>query len=213
VPEAAVELWVVGLGGSWPGPDGLPAAERERAGRLATAELRRRWSASRWALRTVLADRSGVEPAALAIELGSGGKPRLVDGGPRFSLSHSGELALIAICEEVEVGVDIERIDRDRDVLRLARRGLDEEAAAAIRSARPEHRADAFYAAWTRREAIAKCRGAGIWGAEPPAAGGSGGPAGIAVAGLAGPAGYAAALALAAETMPPLRWRRATPPR
>lgn len=97
------------------------------------------------------------------------GKPALA-GSPaplRFSLSHSGELALVAVSAEREVGVDVEAIEPGRDVLALARRGLDAAAASRVREASPERRVGAFYDAWVRREALAKCSGAGLAGPPP----------------------------------------------
>ncbi len=201
---SAVELWIAELDAGWPGPEGLPSEERERAERLATDALQRRWSAARWALRAVLGARLGEDPAAVAIEVAAGGKPRLAGDGPRFNLSHSGALALIALAS-TEVGVDVERLDRDRDVLALAPHALDPAATAAVREAPPERRHELFYAAWARREAEAKCRGEGIW-TDP-----AGGPERPAVVSLAPPPGFAAALAVAAERMPPQRWRRLAP--
>lgn len=73
---------------------------------------------------------------------GDAGKPALdpAAGLPdlRFNLSHSGDRALIAIAEGVELGVDLERITPKRD------RGYLED--------------------WTRREAYAKGAGSGLAG-------------------------------------------------
>jgi 4'-phosphopantetheinyl transferase len=127
-------------------------------------------------------------------ELSSGehGKPRLAVSPERlaFNLSHSGELALVAIAPgEVEVGVDIERLRPRRDLVRLASRWLPAEDAAAVVGASEAERKEVFYAAWTRFEARVKCTGAGIAGPRP-------GPEVVALE-LAIDAGYAAAVAVA----------------
>jgi 4'-phosphopantetheinyl transferase len=102
----------------------------------------RRWAASRWALRAALAGYLGVDPVAVALRAGRRGKPALAGDSPlRFSLSHSGALALIAVASGREVGVDVERI------------GL---------------RPAAFYDEWTSREAAAKCFGGGLGEPLPP---------------------------------------------
>ncbi len=202
-----VDLWRADLEDEgWPGPEGLPAPERERAERMPAANRRRRWVASRWALRGALADHLEIEPAAVPIELAPGGKPRLAGGAePRFSLSHSGSVALIAVCSGGEVGVDVERIDPDRDVLRLAPRALGP-AADAVRNAPVESRHEVFHAAWARREAIAKCAGTGLGDPDEPE------PAGIVAAPVEAGAGYAAVLALDAARMPRVRMRVVAPP-
>lgn len=130
--------------------------------------------AAHGALRGVLSRYLGGDPAAIELRLGERGKPMLADPDPalRFNLSHSGGLVLIALCRDREVGVDVQRMRR--------RRGRERPAG--------------FYAEWTRREAIAKCHGVGLWAPLPDAP--------VAVSELAIDPGYAAAIAVAGETMP-----------
>lgn len=153
----------------------------------------------RRALRAVLAHYLEEDPAGIELRRGEHGKPELADPSSplRFNLSHSGVLALVAVTHERQVGVDVERIDSSRDVLRLAGRALDPAAAAAVRAAPPKERAVAFHEAWARREAIAKCLGTGLAAPLPPAP--------VAVTALDAGPGYAAALAVAGNNLPPLR--------
>jgi 4'-phosphopantetheinyl transferase len=137
-PIAELHLWRARLdSGAWRPARDLPAAERRRAGGIQRPEARRRWAASRWALRVVLGLYLERKPAEIELRFGSRGKPMLADPDAplRFNLSHSGELALIAVAGEHEVGVDVQSI-----------------------GAKPAE----FYADWTRREAIAKCHGVGL---------------------------------------------------
>lgn len=168
-----LDLWHARLDvGEWPSDDGLPPAERDRAAKLLSDKARRRWVASRWALRGVLARYTGREPAEVELRFGERGKPMLAgpDTPLRFNLSHSGELALIAVATEREVGVDVQTI-----------------------GAKPAE----FYAEWTRREAVAKCHGVGLWAPLPDAP--------VAVAPLDAGAGFAAAIAVGGDEVPPLR--------
>ena len=65
-----VHIWRAALDNpSWPGAAELPPEERERAARFLREEVKRRWVASRWALRRVLGDYLGVEPAAVELEV------------------------------------------------------------------------------------------------------------------------------------------------
>jgi len=136
-----VDLWRVDLDAPDVDLSPLSADERARAARFLRDDPRRRWQAGRAALRTVLGGYLGIAPAAVELELGHRGKPALADpeASLRFNLSHSGELALIALARGREVGVDVERIGE---------------------------RPPAFYEEWTRREALGKCFGGGL--AEPP---------------------------------------------
>ena len=158
-----VHIWRAALDDpGWPGPDGLPADERERAAGLLREEAARRWVAARWALRRTLSQYLGVEPAAVALEVGENGKPRAVVGeGLEFNLSHSGGLALVAVAER-EVGVDVELIAPRQDLPALAERALPAADASAVRAASADDRAAVFYGAWTRYEARLKCLGSGL---------------------------------------------------
>jgi 4'-phosphopantetheinyl transferase len=198
-PGDEIHLWRADLDASgWPPQEELPAAERKRAEEFLRRQPGRRWVAARWALRIALGRYLGEDPAEIELALSGHEKPRLAAPGPlRFNLIHSEALALIAIGEERELGVDVERIDPDRDLVALARTGLDPGDAGAVSAAPAERRAEVFYAAWTRREAVAKCFGEGL-GRPPPAE-----P--VEVKELDAGPGWAAALAVAGEGMPPVR--------
>jgi 4'-phosphopantetheinyl transferase len=160
---------------------------------------RRRWVASRWALREVLSRYLDESPAAIELALDGNGKPALAGPAPslHFNLSHSGGLALVAVAGERQVGVDIERIDPRRDPLRLAKRALDPAAAAAVQAAPPGDRLTVFHQAWARHEALVKCHGTGLRGPRPAT------PVVVMPLDL-GPR-FAAAAAIATEAMPRLR--------
>lgn len=185
-----VHIWRAALDApGWPGPDELPADERERGGGLLRDPAARRWVAARWALRQALSQYLEVEPAAVELETGENGKPRLATGeGLEFNLSHSGGLALVAVAER-QVGVDVELIVPREDLSALAGRALPVADAAAVRAASAADRPAVFYAAWTRHEARLKCLGSGL-GSAP-------GWGQVAVESLDVAPGYAAAVAIA----------------
>ncbi|HEX6454973.1 MAG TPA: 4'-phosphopantetheinyl transferase superfamily protein [Solirubrobacterales bacterium] len=199
-----VHVWNAALDDpGWPGSEQLPAPDRERVSRFLLEEPARRWEASRWVLRRVLARYLEVEPAAVELEVGEHGKPRLRGaGGLDFNLSHSGGLALVAVAG-CAVGVDIEAIRPDRELAALADRGLPAEDAEAVRTVGPADRPAVFYRAWARHEARLKCIGTGL-GSSPP-------PAQVAVADLDVDPGYAAAVAVAGSEIGPLRLRVLNP--
>jgi len=163
-----VHIWRAALDeAGWPEAERLPAPERERAASFLREEPGRRWVAARWALRRVLEVYLEEPAAEIELELGDNGKPRLCDGnGIKFNLSHSNGLALVAVTENREVGVDVELIEPGRDLVALAKRALPREDAAAVRTASESECAAVFYGAWTRHEARLKCLGTGL-GASP----------------------------------------------
>lgn len=139
----------------------LTEPERARAERFVDARLRDPWIAAHSALHLVLADRIG---RAISFEQSSAtAKPRVADWKGDFSLTHTGELVLIAVCDEGMIGIDAE-IHRS---IRMSaqRRELIEIAGAAVlpdvalSEGDPDLR---FLAAWTRLEAIGKLRATGI---------------------------------------------------
>ena len=153
----------------------------------------------RGALRKVLARYLDEDPAEIELREGPHGKPALADPSSplRFNLSHSGDLALVAVTQGREVGIDVERIRPRRHLPRLADRALDPAAAATVRAAPPATQPVVFHEAWTHREAVAKCLGTSLWGPMPASP--------IAVAQLDPGPGYAAALAVSGDAVPPMR--------
>jgi 4'-phosphopantetheinyl transferase len=150
-----------------------PAAGELHVWRVGPDGGDRRASARR-ALGAILADYlgGGEGSGAPGVELSAGedGKPRLAAAPGRlsFNLSHSGDLALIAIAPGgVEVGVDLERLRPRRDLVRLAERWLPAADAAAVAGAGEAELEIVFYAAWTRHEARVKCIGTGLAGPPP----------------------------------------------
>lgn len=88
----------------------LDEAERQRASRMATALLQRRFVAAHAATRMLLAEQLGVEPDDLGFQAGTYGKPVLARPrarGLHFNLSHCRGRALLAISTS-EVGIDLE---------------------------------------------------------------------------------------------------------
>lgn len=92
--------------------------------------------------------------AAAQICRGVYGKP-LLPGGPEFSLSHGGGLAVLAV-SDAPVGADAERLDRTADAAHLERLLTPEEAQwLQTPGAR-------FSVLWTRKEAVMKATGFGL---------------------------------------------------
>jgi 4'-phosphopantetheinyl transferase len=143
----------------------LSVDERQRAARFRSPVDARRWAVARAALRRILATYLDEEPAALVFELGPQGKPGLA--GPtgqdlRFNLSHSAAIAVVVVSVGHPVGVDVEWIRDEVDVVALARRALPARAVAELVSTPPNARTRVFFRLWVRHEASVKCLGTGI---------------------------------------------------
>ncbi|WHZ11419.1 MAG: 4'-phosphopantetheinyl transferase [Burkholderiaceae bacterium] len=139
--------------------DWLSEDERARASRFVLERDRRRYLAAHVALRKVLATQLGSDPARLAFETGPFGKPRLRGSRLRFSLSHSEDLAAIAVTQDTEVGVDVEMLREVDRTLAVQVCTADEQRQI---DAEPAHHARAFLTCWTRKEACLKALGWGL---------------------------------------------------
>jgi 4'-phosphopantetheinyl transferase len=197
-----VHIWRAALDEEgWPGPEGLPPADRRRAEGFLRGSAARRWVASRWALRRTLSRYLDQPAAEVELEPDERGKPRLRhgDGGFEFNLTHSAGLALVAVTAGRAVGIDVEMIAPRENAVALAERALPAEEAAAVRAANSTQQLGAFYRAWVRHEARLKCLGTGLGGPAPQGA--------VAITALEVGPEYAAAVAVADSQVGPLRCR------
>src|SRR5437868_11828076 len=109
-----LHIWRVSLEvpWSWNFDEALSLDDRMRADRFRFESDRRRFCVARASLRLILGRYLKGKPGRLRFETGEYGKPFLADeklsGGLCFNLSHSNQLALIAITRDREVGVDVE---------------------------------------------------------------------------------------------------------
>jgi len=143
----------------------LSTEERNRAARLATPEARRAFVAARGRLRQLLGLLSNRPPEGLRIGLDARGKPRLEGDTPprlRFNVAHSGGLLVCAVTLDHQVGVDVERVREEVDCDRIARRFFAAEEAQALSALPSRIRRQAFFACWTRKEAVVKATGEGF---------------------------------------------------
>jgi 4'-phosphopantetheinyl transferase len=153
----------------------LAADERVRAARFLRARDRRRFARCRFALRQILGGILGEDPAALRFGATGKGKPELdrgasrsadEDGGLslRFNVSHSSELALIAVNWERELGVDIERVRQFSEAGRIVESFFSADEQTTFAAIPEEAKERAFVRGWVRKEAILKGLGVGLAG-------------------------------------------------
>ncbi|MDQ1701145.1 MAG: 4-phosphopantetheinyl transferase, partial [Frankiaceae bacterium] len=79
----------------------LTEAERARAARFRFARDSGRYISGRAALRRVLGERLGTAPGAVEISYGEYGKPYVPGVSTQFNVSHSDDVALIAVADGV----------------------------------------------------------------------------------------------------------------
>jgi 4'-phosphopantetheinyl transferase len=141
----------------------LEPEELDRAGRFRFERLQRHFVASRGFLRHVLARYVAADPKALKFSYNSYGKPSLAgERSLQFNMSHSHEVALVAVTRDAAVGVDVEHIRSDFASHEIATRFFSRLEVETLSSLAKEEQVAAFFRCWARKEAYIKAIGKGL---------------------------------------------------
>lgn len=140
----------------------LSRDETQRAARFHFPADRDRFIAAHGCLRNILARYLHCKPGQLSFSTNPYGKPVLPDHKLEFNLSHSGDVALVAITHEQKVGVDLECIRQGISSQVIARQYFSKSEVAELQTLPPEQREIAFFTCWTRKEAYIKAQGLGL---------------------------------------------------
>jgi 4'-phosphopantetheinyl transferase len=159
----AVQLWRIDLRGEATAQDAalLSHEERHRAARFAFDHLRHRYVLAHAALRRLLGQAMGRDPAALVWQLGAQGKPSLHDGW-FFNMSHSGDVGLVALSAQHEIGIDVELNQKPHDAVELSKAVLTSSERTWVLAGGPTDVDRRFLCCWTRKEACIKAIGSGL---------------------------------------------------
>lgn len=143
----------------------LSPSEHARVRRFRSERDAARFVAARQLLRRVLGERLGSHPAEVPLSEGPWGRPQL-DVTERsaiaFSIAHSRDRSILAVCADTSVGVDLEVVESGlawRELLstscsadELARFGAEDDIRGRL----------CFYRRWVAKEAALKCLGVGL---------------------------------------------------
>ena len=142
----------------------LSAEEQSRAARFHFKADGARFMISRALLRRLLGRYLSRNPADINFSYGPFGKPALAPSGAdlRFNLAHTKKWAAYVFSIGVDVGIDVEDLNRKVDWEGIATRFFAEKEFAWIRARPPADRPAAFFRCWTRKEAILKGLGTGL---------------------------------------------------
>jgi 4'-phosphopantetheinyl transferase len=139
----------------------LSETEWARAARFRMPADVNRFTVTRGVLRTLLAGYLQVSPKTIVFTENQYGKPA-VNGTIQFNVSHSGDYALLAFAQDIDIGVDIERITDERVVNELARRVLTDAEYCRFDLLAPADRKKTFFQMWTLKESVLKGIGSGL---------------------------------------------------
>lgn len=144
----------------------LTEAELEKANRFRQRPDRSRSILARAVLRDILGRYMETDPQGLQFLVTGHGKPILNpevhSDAPHFSVSHSGNVVLFAFARRYDVGVDVEAIRSDLDVIEIAERFFAPSEIDELMALSAKSRLRAFFDGWSRKEAYLKARGEGI---------------------------------------------------
>ncbi|KTD24361.1 phosphopantetheinyl transferase [Legionella lansingensis] len=148
LPETAISL--------------LDEKERAQANRFYFSHHQRRFTVAHAMLRAILARYLGESADALVITYGPHGKPQVRNSCHlEFNLSHSGDLALLAIGQHLPLGIDLEFFSA-RPYEGIAKYLFSKNEVAAFCSLPNYLTPVAFFHLWTQKEAFIKACGLGL---------------------------------------------------
>ncbi len=145
----------------------LSGEELVRAGRFKVEPARKNFLISHYLLRQTLSRYLQTDASSIRYRYGEHGKPHLAAADERtlqFSLSHSGNRLLVAVCRDGEIGVDIELIQESSNPLQLARHFMTGDEVLQLSGLEdPATQREFFFTLWTRKEAYVKSLGKGLF--------------------------------------------------
>lgn len=171
-PEfAEVELWFAALDQvpadeserfrSW-----FTAAEAEQFSHFLSERRKREFIIGRGLARVALSSRFGVEPQHVEFSADARGKLTVqvpeAARSTHFSISHTHDIVVVALCPAYPVGVDVERFVDRLDPLTLAERFYSESEHEVLTKLQGASQRDRFYVMWTLKEALGKAHGLGV---------------------------------------------------
>ncbi|HRY15054.1 MAG: 4'-phosphopantetheinyl transferase superfamily protein [Candidatus Competibacteraceae bacterium] len=168
LPAGEIHLWRVATSVPLPSArerfllDILSPEERARYERFYFARDRLQYLLVHTLLRLTLSCYAPRAPQSWEFVTNPYGKPMLPGDGPCFNLSHAEGLVACVLADDVALGVDVERLNRQGDWATLTRRWLAPEEQDWLVVQPVEERSTAFLRLWTLKEAYAKARGLGL---------------------------------------------------
>lgn len=143
----------------------LSPVEQTTAQKFRFDQDRNRYVIRHGILRLIMSRYLRQRPSEIEFQLGAHGKPESRDGAGTplfFNTSHSADIAICAITSACAIGVDVESMREIPEIEGIAQRFFLPGETRALMDLPAESRTRAFYACWTRKEALLKATGKGI---------------------------------------------------
>lgn len=144
----------------------LSEDEQERAEKLKIEDKRHQYIITRGSLRKCLGLLTEADPTVFKFKYLKHGKPVLEESSQyadiSFNVSHSNDIALVAISRKQNIGIDVEKINYETDHQALVTRFFSKAEQAEFNTYSESTKAKAFCACWTRKESFIKATGDGV---------------------------------------------------
>jgi 4'-phosphopantetheinyl transferase len=114
------------------------------------------------AIESVLARYLGKEPDEVVVARTPSGKPEPEDAPFSVSLTHGGDVALVAVALDAQIGVDVEPLRVGTESWSLVAHSLTPSEQARLLALPVVERGEAFLSTWARKEALLKAVGVGL---------------------------------------------------
>lgn len=146
----------------------LSMDENTKANRYKFPHLRIRYQVAHGILRIILGNYLKLHPQKIEFIYSDRGKPQLADHcnplNLQFNLSHSENLAIVGICRNLPIGIDIEHRRSLKNAEQLAQRFFCPTEADLFKTLTVQEHSQLFFQLWTAKEAYLKATGQGIAG-------------------------------------------------
>lgn len=142
----------------------LSADELERLERLKFEKDQNSFLVSHAMVRSVLSNYVEIAPKDLQFKTSANGKPTVFceEGKSlplEYNMSHSGKYAVMVATNEIVCGIDVEKINAERNFLDIAADYFSSKEVIDLKSVLESDQAHRFYTYWTLKEAYIKAKG------------------------------------------------------
>ncbi len=118
---------------------------------------------TRGALRYLSGKYLKMNPENIIFKYGDHGKPNLdMKTDLKFNVSHSGNLAVIGFVLKNDIGVDIEQLKYDFEVMDIVNNYFSQHEIETLKKLPIEEQTNGFYRCWTRKESFIKAKAKGL---------------------------------------------------
>lgn len=140
----------------------LDEKEKERANRFYFKKDQDNFKISRGLLKYFISKYTNTNYEKIIFSYNNFGKPFLENSNLKFNISHTKDIALFAFCNDLEIGIDIEKIREVKNYKDIVKRFFSKNEIKEFFELPENEYQTAFFTIWSRKEAFIKAVGQGL---------------------------------------------------